>query len=342
MRRLPVYLLLDCSESLIGDGIRQIERGVNTLLSTLRSDPHALETVWLSCITFDGTARIAFPLTEIADVQPPKLTVRPGTALGAALNLCADCIQRDVRKTTHDTKGDYRPLIILITDGQATDDCQAALQRLGASVKPTPANIYAIGCGDDVDLHGLKQLSDVVLHMPEMEEADFKRLFVWLTASVQSASLAADDSDPRAAALARLPDTITKVDRLPPPPPPDAPARQVFLRCLCQKSRQPYLIRYRMDERYGFYVPIGSHPLDEGGGNTGLMKLPTVNSNLLNGAYPCPFCANPGAGSCGNCGTVFCSRGPAAEATICPGCGANLTSRSVESGAGFQVRQSAG
>ncbi len=342
MRRLPVYLLLDCSESLIGDGIRQIERGVHTLLSTLRSDPHALETVCLSCITFDGAARVDFPLTEIAAVQPPKLIVRPGTALGAALNLCADCIQREVRKTTHDTKGDYRPLIILITDGQATDDCQTALKRLGAAVKPTPANIYAIGCGDDVDLHALKELTDIVLHMPEMEEADFKKLFVWLTASVQSASIAAEGADPRSVALAKLPDTITKVDRLPPPPPADAPARQVFLRSLCVKSRQPYLIRYRMDERYGCYVPLSSHPLDESGAGAAMMKLPSVNSNLLNGAYPCPFCQNPGAGSCGNCGTVFCSRRPTGDAVICPGCGANLTSRGVETGEGFEVRQSAG
>jgi uncharacterized protein YegL len=342
MRRLPVYLLLDCSESLIGDGIRQIERGVHTLLSTLRSDPHALETVWISCITFDGAARVVFPLTELTDVQAPKLVVRPGTAIGAALNLCADCIEREVKKTTMDRKGDFRPLIIVITDGQATDDCQAALRRLGASVKPSPASIYAIGCGDDVDLHALKDLSDVVLHMPEMEEADFKKLFIWLTASVQSASIAVEGSDPRAAALAKLPDTISKVDRLPPPPPPDAPARQVFLRCLCQKNRQPYLIRYRMDERHGFYFPMGSHPLDESGAGGAIMKLPTVNSSLLNGASPCPFCANPGAGSCGNCGTVFCSNGPSAEGVICPGCGNHLSSRGVEAGEGFEVRQSAG
>jgi uncharacterized protein YegL len=342
MRRLPVYLLLDCSESLIGDGIRQIERGVNTLLATLRSDPHALETVWLSCITFDAVARVDFGLTEIAEVQPPKLMVRPGTSLGAALNLCADRILLEVRRTSSDCKGDYRPLIIVITDGQATDDCDAALNRLGVAVKPTPASIYAIGCGDDVDLRALKQLSDVVLHMPEMEEADFKKLFIWLTASVQSASIAVEDGDHVAAVLARLPDTIIKVDRMPPPAEADAPARQVFVRSLCVSSKQSFLIRYRMDERYGIYFPLNSHPLNEAGAGSSGMKLPSVNSSLLNGAYPCPFCGNPGAGSCGICGTVFCSRGPNGDGVICPGCGNSLTSRGVEGGGGFQVAQSAG
>ena len=94
MRRLPVYLLLDCSESMIGEGLSALQTGLNSLLRSLRSDPHALETVWLSCITFDHEARLIFPLTELTDVQPPTLRVRPGTALGAALNLCADRIQQ--------------------------------------------------------------------------------------------------------------------------------------------------------------------------------------------------------------------------------------------------------
>ena len=84
MRRLPVYLLVDCSESMIGEGLKAVQTGVETMLRTLRTDPHALETVWVSCIAFDSQARLLFPLTELTDVQPPKLSVRPGTAIGAA------------------------------------------------------------------------------------------------------------------------------------------------------------------------------------------------------------------------------------------------------------------
>ena len=42
-RRLPVYLLLDCSESMIGDGIDGVNAGMRQLLLDLHSDPHALE-----------------------------------------------------------------------------------------------------------------------------------------------------------------------------------------------------------------------------------------------------------------------------------------------------------
>ena len=64
-RRLPVYLLLDCSGSMHGDPIEAVKTGLRQLRSDLQSDPQALESVWLSVITFDNSARQVVPLTEI-------------------------------------------------------------------------------------------------------------------------------------------------------------------------------------------------------------------------------------------------------------------------------------
>ena len=47
MRRLPVYLLLDTSGSMYGEPIEAVKNGVQTLISTLRSDPYALETAYM-------------------------------------------------------------------------------------------------------------------------------------------------------------------------------------------------------------------------------------------------------------------------------------------------------
>ncbi|MCF1958341.1 tellurium resistance protein TerY, partial [Escherichia coli] len=48
MRRLPVYLLLDTSTSMYGEPIAAVKNGVEMLLSTLRQDPYALETAYIS------------------------------------------------------------------------------------------------------------------------------------------------------------------------------------------------------------------------------------------------------------------------------------------------------
>ena len=73
MRRLPVYLLLDTSGSMFGEPIEAVKNGVQMLLSTLRSDPYALETAYLSIITFDSKAEQIVPLTEISSFQLPRI-----------------------------------------------------------------------------------------------------------------------------------------------------------------------------------------------------------------------------------------------------------------------------
>lgn len=64
MRHLPVYLVLDTSSSMSGEPILAVRNGLDMLVSTLRQDPYALETAFLSVITFDTDARQLLPLTE--------------------------------------------------------------------------------------------------------------------------------------------------------------------------------------------------------------------------------------------------------------------------------------
>ena len=45
MRRLPVFLVIDVSESMAGDNLRHMQEGISRLINVLRADPYALETV---------------------------------------------------------------------------------------------------------------------------------------------------------------------------------------------------------------------------------------------------------------------------------------------------------
>lgn len=65
MRRLPVYILLDTSGSMRGEPIHSVNVGLQSMLSALRQDPYALESVYLSVITFDIEAKVYLPLTPL-------------------------------------------------------------------------------------------------------------------------------------------------------------------------------------------------------------------------------------------------------------------------------------
>jgi uncharacterized protein YegL len=206
MRRLPVYLLLDCSSSMSGEPINAVKEGVQLLISTLRQDPYALETAYLSIITFDTDARQLVPLTDVISFQVPDIRAQGITSLGKALQLVAQQISTEVIKTTPDRRGDWKPLIFLMTDGMPTDDWRAGLDILK---KSKPGMIIACAAGTNLDLSVLKEISEVVVQLNTADSATIKKFFQWISASVSTSSRKID--------LKKK--DVTALDELPPPPP---------------------------------------------------------------------------------------------------------------------------
>ena len=204
-RRLPIYLVLDTSGSMTGQPIEAVRQGVKYLVSELKKEPHALETACLSVITFSSTAQQVSPLTDITSFKEPQIDAEGTTALGAALTLLDKCLEREIRKNTPQQKGDYKPMVFLLTDGEPTDTWEAAADLIKNKTRHF-ANIIAVGCGPSVNTNTLKKISDVVLMMNSYKPEDFKQFFKWVSQSVVSASKE----------FAKNPTAPTN---LPPPPP---------------------------------------------------------------------------------------------------------------------------
>ncbi|MBK8320838.1 MAG: VWA domain-containing protein [Betaproteobacteria bacterium] len=206
MRRLPVYLLLDTSGSMSGEPIEAVKNGVQILVSTLRQDPYALETAYLSVITFDSTAKQVVPLTELANFQTPNISASGTTALGDGLGLLADSIEKEVGKTTAEIKGDWKPLIFIMTDGTPTDDWAKGLAKLR---KVRTGVIVACAAGQGADTSILKQITEVVVALDTADSNTIKAFFKWVSASVSTGSQKVDQGQKE----------VTGLGDLPPPPP---------------------------------------------------------------------------------------------------------------------------
>ena len=153
------------------------------LLDDLKGDPQALETVHLSVITFDNEARQSVSLTELMYFKMPKLRAHGQTALGEALHVLKDCISHEVRKNTAEHKGDWKPLVFLLTDGYPTDKdvFQREIQDLSSL---HAANIIACAAGARADTKFLKQITNNVLVMNNVSAGDMADFFAWTTASL--------------------------------------------------------------------------------------------------------------------------------------------------------------
>lgn len=206
MRRLPVYLLLDTSGSMYGEPIEAVKNGVQTLISTLRSDPYALETAYISIITFNTTAQQVAPLTELASFQMPTIDAGGCTSLGGALSLLAQKIDTEVTKTTGEVKGDWRPLVFIMTDGEPTDTLSTGLTEFK---NRKCGMVVACAAGQGANTTTLKQITENVVQLDTADSATIKAFFKWVSASISTSSKSIEDTASEA----------TTMSELPPPPP---------------------------------------------------------------------------------------------------------------------------
>ncbi len=206
MRRLPVYLLLDCSGSMYGEPIEAVKNGVQVLVSTLRQDPYALETAYLSIITFDSSAQQVAPLTELSAFQQPNIQASGCTALGEALSLLAQRADQEVTKTTEEKKGDWKPLVFIMTDGEPTDDLNKGLAEFK---KRKWGMVVACAAGAGANTDTLKKITECVVSLDTADSATIKAFFKWVSASVSTGSMKVEEAGAEA----------TTLSELPPPPP---------------------------------------------------------------------------------------------------------------------------
>ena len=205
MRRLPIYLLLDTSGSMSGEPIEAVKNGVQLLETTLKQDPYALETAYISVITFDASAQQVTPLTEVVQFQSPIIQAGGQTSLGHALSLLAERIEVEVKKNTPTEKGDWKPMVFLMTDGDPSDDWYAGLQRL-KQVKT--GTIVACAAGMQANTGILKQITECVVQLDSANADTIRAFFKWVTQSIAVSSQHVEANH-----------EVGSMGDLPPPPP---------------------------------------------------------------------------------------------------------------------------
>ena len=191
MRRLPIFLVLDVSESMAGKAIDDVQSGIKMLTDALMSDPFAMETVYISVIAFAGKAKTITPLTYVMDFIPPKLPIGSGTNLSDALKVLMHEIDTNVKKNTPETKGDWKPLIFILTDGTPNDNYKATAAQW--KMNYGKYSTIAVLMGENSDATALKSITDNVLVFKETTKESYQAFFKWASSSIQSCAYSFND-----------------------------------------------------------------------------------------------------------------------------------------------------
>ncbi|UQZ90235.1 tellurium resistance protein TerY [Deltaproteobacteria bacterium Smac51] len=204
MRKLPIYILLDTSGSMRGEPIEAVKTGLQSLLSSLRRDPYAMETVYISIITFDREARILSPMTELSAFSLPEIPPLESspTNLGEALELMCQCYDREVVKSTDDQKGDWLPLAVVMTDGSPSDTM--LFEEMCDRIRQYRfAHIIGCAAGPKAKSEPLRKFATDVVTLETMDSNAFSQFWQWVSLAVSRQSQTTDLNQ----------------EELPPPPP---------------------------------------------------------------------------------------------------------------------------
>jgi len=329
MRRLPIYFVIDVSESMVGEPIEQVQQGIAAIVKDLRTDPYALETVYISIIAFAGKAQRITPLVELYNFYPPKLPIGGGTSLGNALNFLISEMHTSLQKTTLDQKGDWKPIIFLFSDGSPTDKYEASFDRWNKNYK-SKANLVVISIGENTDTNIFSRITENVLLLKNTDSESFKKFFKWVTASIKTSSLSVTDASDDGLHLAPITNGfLSKID-LEKSINKIVDENFVVILAKCQTTKRPYLIKYQkrlssspfQDLAFNTkdFKLVGAFPIEnsyfdlcEGPQSTG-----TINTSELVGFPNCPCCGNQFGFSHCVCGNIMCTGEE--EVSHCPWC----------------------
>ncbi|GAB3510758.1 TerY-C metal binding domain-containing protein [Emticicia fontis] len=320
---------------MVGEQIQQVEEGIATIIKTLKTDPYAIETVWVSIIVFAGQAKTLVPLQEIVSFYPPKFPISSGTSLGNGLGHLMYELRTNLVRTTYERKGDWKPIVFLFTDGAPTDDTKVAFSEWKQNWAKT-ANMIAISFGDEENTSTLGELTENVLLFNNANEQSYKQFFKWISDSIKTSSESVEKNTTGFELAKFDEDVISKIDlKKSPPPQRYVDNNFVVLSAKCQNTKRPYLIKYKKfisNSGYGglnyqtmAYRLVGGFQVDNtyyelSDGNENTFK---INTSELVGAPTCPCCGNQHAFAVCVCGKIHCVGDE--QVSTCPWCGTQGT-----------------
>src|SRR2546421_434836 len=175
--RCACVLLLDVSGSMSGAPIDALNRGLQVFASDIAGDALARQRVEVAVVTFgSGGVTTEQDFVTAGDYRPTPLRSGGGTPMGAAIERAVDLVEE--RKGQYRANGVpyYRPWVFLITDGEPSDEWQAAADRVHRAEQDSALAFFAVG----VQGANFEILQQIAVRSPlRLDGLRFVELFLW-------------------------------------------------------------------------------------------------------------------------------------------------------------------
>lgn len=189
--RVPVSLCLDCSGSMSGAPIAELNEGVRTFYEALNSDEIARYSAETSIVTFGPVRKETDFQTLDQNCHAPVLASSGNTPMGEAVKLSLDSLESRRREYRNNGVDGYKPWLVLMTDGAPCGGSQSVLEqqitRVQNMVELGELAVFPIGIGANADMNILARFSPGRPPL-KLKGLNFREFFTWLSKSVSKVS----------------------------------------------------------------------------------------------------------------------------------------------------------
>jgi uncharacterized protein YegL len=185
--RVPICLVLDCSGSMSGSPIDELNKGVEQFFQAVLDDEVAKYSAEVSVVTFGGSVSTMVDFNSVDKVQPPHLYAGGGTPMGEAVQTALRLLED--RKNDYRNAGVeyYQPWMVLMSDGAPTDSIDVAAKLTTDLVNEKKLTIFPIIIGDDSGARIIAKFSPKLPPL-KLKGLNFREFFEWLSKSVSRVS----------------------------------------------------------------------------------------------------------------------------------------------------------
>jgi len=147
---LPIYFVADCSGSMAGEPIAQVNKGLTSLLDALHSESMAAAKVRFCIIGFNGQARCHLEPEDIRNLESmPTLSADGSTSYAAAFGELQRRLPTDVNHLKGAGYSVNRPAVFFLSDGapNPADGWESVHATLTSPEFKQRPNILSFGIG---------------------------------------------------------------------------------------------------------------------------------------------------------------------------------------------------
>ena len=185
--RCPCIVLVDRSGSMAGHRIRAVNHGLAEFKQSVMKDELAASRAEIAVISFNDSTQTVQDFVTAVNLNPSEIGAGGGTNISGAVHQAIRAL--DQRKRTYRTNGveHYRPIIILITDGEPTTDDPRLLadisRHLAAQEEDRHLTFFTFAV-EGADLQKLAKIAPPNRPPMQLQEARIEDIFQWLSNSL--------------------------------------------------------------------------------------------------------------------------------------------------------------